>query len=338
MMGILIGCSDDDDTQYTQGEWVRMSDMDGVGRSMACAFTIDQKGYICCGYRGANKALLKDCWAYDINGNYWTQCADMPDEAQGRQSATAFTVNGKGYVTTGAIKDEPSYLDDTWEYDPITDKWTQMDNFPGGKRMGAIGFSIGNYGYVGTGYNDNYLKDFYRFDPTAPSGSQWEITSGFGGYKRRFASVFVINDVAYICLGENNGSTTEDFWKFDGSSWTKLRDISNSNSDEDYDDDYAIMRYQAVAFEIDGVGYIATGYKGAATADYWRYDPYSDLWYGDADDDFTPLTEANQGGSSRYGAVAFSNGVRAFVLSGASGSYYFDDVYEFKPYEIHETD
>ena len=29
--------------------------------------------------------------------------------------------------------------------------WTQKANLIGVKRMGAVGFSIGNYGYVGTG-------------------------------------------------------------------------------------------------------------------------------------------------------------------------------------------
>jgi hypothetical protein len=337
LLCMAVGCSDDE-TGYTQGVWRRMSDMDGVGRSMACSFTIDGKGYICCGYRGSNKTLLKDCWAYDIDGNYWTQCADMPEDAQGRQSAASFALNGKGYITTGTVKEEPIYLCDTWEYDPQTDKWKQKDDFQGGRRMGAVAFSIGDYGYVGTGYNDNYLKDFYRFDPSAPEGKQWETVNGFGGYKRRFAVSFVIDGEAYICCGENNGVTTEDFWKFDGNTWTKLRDISPTNSDEDYDDDYAIMRYHTVAFVIDGKGYIATGYVGGATADYWMYDPSTDLWYGDIDDDFTPLTEANSGGSSRYGAASFSTGTRGFILSGQSGSYYMDDVYEFFPYEMEEVD
>lgn len=69
-----------------------------------------------------------------------------------------------------------------------------------------------------------------------------------------------------------------------------MRDIANTNSDEDYDDDYAIARYSTVSFVIDGYAYIATGYRSGVTADYWKYDPDQDLWYGDSDDDFTPLT------------------------------------------------
>lgn len=335
---LYAGCMDDE--EYTQGVWQRMSDLDGVARSGASTFTIDGKGYICCGYRGSNRDFLKDLWEYDIDGNYWTQCADMPEDAAGRHQAASFALNGKGYVSTGHQRNEPDYLADTWEYDPSANVWTRKDDFAGGMRWGALGFAVGGYGYVGTGYDDNWLKDFYRFDPDAAEGSQWTIVNGFPGYKREGGTAFVIDDVAYICLGGNNSSLVNDFWKFDGETWTQLRDIADTNDDEDYDDDYAIMRYYAVSFVIDGKGYIATGgsSSGTVSADYWMYDPQTDLWYGDSDDDFTPLTEATSGGSSRSGAAAFSDGTRAFVLTGYSGTTYFDDVYELLPYEQEESD
>lgn len=265
----------------------------------------------------------------------------MPDEAQGRHSATAFALNGKGYITTGVQKNESTNLADTWEYDPNTDSWTRKDDFGGGARYGALAFSIGGYGYVGTGYNDNYLKDFYRFDPNAATGQQWTIVSGFGGYKRQYGTAFVIDDVAYICCGDNNGTLVDDLWKFDGSDWKQLRDIANNDSDEDYDDDYAITRAGTVSFVIDGRGYIATGTRSGVTNDYWVYDPEEDLWYGDSDDDYTPMTNVHNvssGGSSRSYAVSFSTGKRGFVLSGSSGTSYFDDVYELLPYEQEDVD
>jgi len=263
----------------------------------------------------------------------------MPVE--GRRYAAAFAVNGKGYVTTGDKKDGTmvTYISDTWEYDPSTDTWTQKDDFKGGAREGALAFAIGGYGYVGTGYNDDtigWMLDFYRFNPNAAAGSQWEIVNGYGGEKRRYGTAFVIDDVAYICCGENNGTNLVDFWKFDGNTWTQLRDIANTNEDEDYDDDYAITRYNTVSFSINGLGYIATGYRSGVTSDYWMYDPDQDLWYGDSDDDFTPLTNVHNyasGASSRDGAVAFSNGSRGFILTGQSGSSYFDDIYELLPDE-----
>ena len=40
---------------------------------------------------------------------------------------------------------------DFWEYDPTTNTWTQKANFGGTPRDGAVGFSIGSKGYIGTG-------------------------------------------------------------------------------------------------------------------------------------------------------------------------------------------
>ena len=99
-VGCLAGsCTDDD--EYTQGVWMRRSDLDGVARGQASSFTIGNKGYLCCGYRGSNKTYLKDLWEYNMDGDYWTQCADMPDAAPGRHSAASFALNDKGYITTG---------------------------------------------------------------------------------------------------------------------------------------------------------------------------------------------------------------------------------------------
>ena len=92
-VGCLAGsCTDDD--EYTQGVWMRRSDLDGVARGQAGSFTIGNKGYLCCGYRGSNKTYLKDLWEYNMDGDYWTQCADMPDEAIGRHSAASFFRSG----------------------------------------------------------------------------------------------------------------------------------------------------------------------------------------------------------------------------------------------------
>ena len=262
-----------------------------------------------------------------------------------------FAVNGKGYVTTGSVKDgSSSYcVADTWEYDPATDAWTRKDDFKGGVRDGALAFSIGGYGYVGTGRNNDatgsesaYKMDFYRFNPEAAEGSQWEAVSGYGGEKRYFGTAFVIDEVAYICCGTNNSTDLVDFWKFDGSNWTQLRDIANTDSDNDYDDDYAITRSEAVSFVIGGRGFVATGVRSGTSlsSDYWMYDPDKDLWYGDSDDDFTPITNVHNypsGASSRRASVAFSTGERGFVLTGTSGSSYFDDVYELLPDEEEEV-
>lgn len=329
----LSSCTEDE--EYTIGSWKERSDFDGKVRSGAVSFTIGNKGYICTGYSTKN-TRLKDLWSYDIEGNYWTQLADMPEEAQARNAAVGFSIGNKGYVSTGSYDGANGLLADTWEYNTMTNTWTQKDDYPGGERMYAVGFGIGQYGYVGTGdKGDNLQKDFYRLDPEAPAGSQWEIVNGFGGNKRKGATTFIIDEVAYLCTGVNNGTYVYDFWKFDPTAdpqWQKLRDTSDTDDDNDYDDDYdGIRRAYAVSFVIDGRGFLVTGNYGGLKADYWIYDPVTDLW---DNEDLTPFSGNYR--STRESAVSFSTGTRGFVTTGKSGSDCFDDTWELLPYEIED--
>ena len=336
---LLIGClitfvlsSCTSESSYTQGIWKQRSDFDGVARSEASSFMIDGDGYICCGYNGKNR--LYDLWKYNVSTNSWTQKASLPESAK-RNAAVGFSINGKGYITTGYNGN--TYLKDTWEYNPATNEWTQKADFGGSARYCALSFAIGNYGYVGTGYDDNYLKDFYRYDP---SSDKWVIMdgttgmNGFSGSKRRSGTSFVIDNIAYVCCGQGNGTYVYDFWKFDPKTgaWSQLRDIADTNDDEDYDDDYAgILREKAISFVIDGKGYLVTGASGSIKTDYWIYDPATDLWSGDSDDDYTAFE-----GSARYSAVGFSTGTKGFVVTGGSSSLYYDDMWELLPYEREE--
>lgn len=94
----MFSCSDDDDD--TLGVWYRRSDFDGRAREDAAGFVIDNRGYLCGGYRGKDQRE-RDCWEYNIDNDWWTQCADLPEEAAARNGAVGFAINSKGYVTTG---------------------------------------------------------------------------------------------------------------------------------------------------------------------------------------------------------------------------------------------
>ena len=93
----------------------------------------------------------------------------MPDDATARNGAAGFAVGSKGYVTTGYTvykDDDPmhtggyAYLKDTWEYDPATNEWRQMDDYPGDARINAIAFTIGNIlTVVGSSYDVSYIVD-----------------------------------------------------------------------------------------------------------------------------------------------------------------------------------
>lgn len=331
----LTSCSSDDDGDEF-GNWVEMSSFNGTSRSGSVSFTIGDKGYVVGGLDDDD--YLNETWEYDVTGNFWVEKnlienvdKEMVPQFPGveRSLAVGFTINGKGYYGTGF--DGTNRLKDFYEYDPATDAWTQIADFPGTARYNAVGFSVGNYGYVGTGYDGSEQKDFYRYNPSTDS---WEEYNGFSGEKRQQAYTFKIDDVVYLGGGIRNGAYEEDFYSFDGTSFTQLEDLDD---DDDDSDDFEILVANGSAFSINGKGYLATGLSGAVTTNAWEYDPTTDTW------DELPAFE----GSSRQGAPAFTftSGVesyegddRAFVLLGRTSNFYFDDVWEFKPEELENED
>jgi N-acetylneuraminic acid mutarotase len=310
------GCDSNksDEGEELVGNWIELSDFDGVPRSSAVGFVIGNKAYVGTGYDGKNR--LNDFWEYDPQTNNWTRKADFPGAA--RNGAVGFSVNSKGYIGTGY--DGVNRLKDFYEYDPATDTWVQMSDFGGTARYGGVAFAIGNKGYVATGDDGNFLKDLWEYDP---STDQWTQKVSLGGAKRRNGVAFVIEGKAYVCTGVNNGIYEDDLWEYDPSAdqWNKKRSIANV-SDEDYDDDYAdIVGTNKVAFSINGKGFVATGGEGGAGTGVWEYDPLSDLWQ----------RKTSLEASARMEAVGFSIGNYGYVTTGRNVSYYFDDLWGFEP-------
>ena len=304
-------------TTDTSGNWIKRSDFEGVTRSEAVSFVIGDTAYIGTGYDGTNR--LTDLWSYDpVQDSWGQQKADMP--GTGRSSAVAFAAAGKGYIATGY--DGLNMLMDTWQYSPTTNTWTKKGDFAGGARYDAVGFAISDKGYISTGYDGNYLKDLWQYDPMSDT---WTKQLSLGGSKRSGAVAFVYQNKAYVFTGTNNGTTTgvNDLWVYDPTAtpvWSEKRQISNVSTDS-YDDAYAIVRSNAVAFVMNGKGYISCGENGSVLNDTWEYNFSTDVW----------IKKTAFEGVARTGAVGFTVKERGYVLTGRSSSTPFDDIREFLP-------
>ena len=322
-----ISCKGNSTSNATlDGNWVTKSDFDGVARSEAVSFVVNDSAYICTGYDG--DVRLNDLWEYDAVKNYWIQKANFPGVA--RNSAVAFAASGRGYVGTGF--DGVNKLKDMWAYDPAANSWTQKADFGGSDpdhtaaRYDAVAFAIADKGYISTGFNGNYLKDFWQYDPETDS---WTSVPGFGGSKRLGAVAFVHANKGYIVTGINNGIPVNDFWSFDpsASSWTQLHQIANISTDI-YDDNYAdIIRSNAAAFVIGDKAYITTGENGALLNSTWEYDFANDLW----------TSKQAFEGAARTGAVGFSVSLGGYVATGRSSTLPFDDLRTFHPDEAYNA-
>ena len=317
---LLYACTkSSSSTTTTVGNWVRRSDFDGVARSEAVSFVVGDSAYVATGYDG--DVRLRDLWKYDVTNNYWIQKADLPGDA--RSSAVGFATTTKGYVGTGF--NGADKLKDFWEYDPVANSWTKKADFAGSARYDAVGFGISDKGYITTGFDGNYLKDFWMYDPATDS---WTQKVSLGGSKRSGAVAFVYKGNAYVCTGTNNGTSVNDFWMYDpvAAQWTEKKFISNVSTDT-YDDSYAIVRSNGVAFVIGDKAYVSTGENGAILSDTWEYDFATDLW----------TKKTNWEGSERTGATGFSVKNRGFLLTGRNSTYRFDDMREFLPNDTYNA-
>lgn len=313
-MTIFNSCKKEDETETDSGptEWERSNAFVGSPRNLAATFTLGDVAYVV-GGKMKNNELLSDGYSFD--GSSWTRIADFNGPL--RHGAVAFGISGKGYVGLGygADGEESGYLKDFYQYDPAGKTWKKVADFPGEGRVGAVAFTIGEFAYVGLGTNeatDQGYLDFYKYDPKADKWSQ--INAGKFTVKPAYAFAFVINNVAYIGGGYSNGQPSNDFHAFDGTTWTKKGDLSNSTRDA--------RRFKASAFTVGGNGYVVSGQSlSGVVPTVWKYNPADDSW-----------SDGSQSlPSARINAVGFAVKGKGYITTGNSGSSFFDDTYEFTP-------
>ena len=249
-----------------------------------------------------------------IAAQTWTQKANFGTPGSERWQAVSFSINGKGYLGTGQTMS--GIRRDFWEYDPVTDSWTQKADlgldFYDGRQM-AVGFTIGSLGYVGLGRDpgSTYKNDLWEFDPNT---NIWIRKADFPGGARMGAVGFTIADKAYVGTGFNGTNPYfSDFWEYNPSSnsWTMKAGFAGGD------------RTYAAGFSISGKGYVGTGMAwGNCYNDFWEYNPSTNSW----------TTKAAVGSTTRRDAVGLSIGSLGYIGTGLSGSFAnLKDYWEYNP-------
>jgi N-acetylneuraminic acid mutarotase len=257
--------------------WSQEADFPGSARNNATAFVLNGKAYVGTGYDGmtsTDNGYRRDFYVYDpkVNGQPWRRIADFPGGP--RQFAVSFVVNNRAYVGMG--HNGSNNFQDFYEFDPAAGqnsegKWTPVADFGGGKRIGAIAFTIGDKAYVGFGRTNSGVsaKDLYTFDPSSGDGGKggWKRVDFAKGFDqdafpaRAFGLALVINGKAYIIGGEGRS----DVWEYDpgANSWTEKAP-------------FFTQRGFAAGFVSGNTGYFGTGSSsgsGNGSDDFWGYDP-----------------------------------------------------------------
>ncbi len=189
--------------------------------------------------------------------------------------------------------------------------WVTESQLNGPARSEAVSFVIGNYAYIGTGWDglNTRYTDFWRYDPGQNVWSQ--VVSMPDTTGRSSAVAFAANNKAYVGTGYDGFLYLKDFWEldFDLGVWTRKADFVGG------------ARYEAVAFGLNNLGFVGTGFDGSnALKDFYRYDPSLDSW-----------TDVGFSGNKRYGAVTFLYNNKAYLVTGINSGTYQNDFWVFDP-------
>jgi len=144
-------------------QWTQLTSCP-VKRTNVAGFTIGKDLYVGSGFKIWN---YKDFYCYHTETDTWSRIADLPEA---RILAKGLSINGQGYIMLGRYWNGSlnggKLLSDVLKYDPLTNKWTQCGDFPGGGRQNMVVFSIGGKGYIVGGEDDFERKsDVWMFKP-----------------------------------------------------------------------------------------------------------------------------------------------------------------------------
>jgi N-acetylneuraminic acid mutarotase len=201
--------------------WLQKADFPGgggLGVYFSTGFSIDSKGYICCGKMGPS-VYSNELWEYKPNIDQWTQRSNFPGGV--RYQLASFTIENNAYVGLGATQDV--YKKDFWKYNPGSNQWTAIPDLPGSNRGEACSFTIGDFGYVCLGSDGGLLADLWAYNPNA---NQWSIRAPYGGSERKNAVSFVVNNKAYVGTGKGYSGKKASMQEYTPQAVLDLADLS----------------------------------------------------------------------------------------------------------------
>ncbi len=195
----------------------------------------------------------------------WVQRANIPVSTS---RTTGMSTDSKGYIVFGDIG-QGNNTNTLYEYNPISDSWTQKASFPGPGRGNGFSFSIGNNIYAGGGYDG--FSTYFDFAEYLPDSNMWVAKTTFPGSGTRGSKGANLLGKGYVVGGTFNRSFpySNQLWEYDPSTdmWTQKANVpfgANSGS---------------VLFSSDSLLYITHGHNGSSMhSGMWAYNPQTDTW------------------------------------------------------------
>lgn len=293
--------------------WTKLNDVGMGKRERATGFAIGSIGYLCGGLDTA-EVIHKDLWAYNPQTDAWSQKADLPGSA--RRDAVSFVIDNYAFVGSGMDSvsgPTGNTLKDFWRYNPQTNTWSAVADFPGAGGQGiyfATGFSVAGKGYLCGGKTgpNLYSSQLWEYKP---SNNQWIQRANFPGGIRYQMISFVVGAKAYVGMGTDQNTYKKDVYCYDpgANTWQAIAPFP------------AYERAAASTFTLEERGFVCLGNNGGLLSDLIEYNPKTDTW----------TLRSAYGGSERKGAIAFVIDNKAYVGTGKGASGKKDSWYVYEP-------
>lgn len=165
--------SDDNQNDWWQYEiatdtWSQKKNFPSQRRHHPFYFQIDGVPFV--GF-GHGASIYNDLYSYDSDTDSW-EFRSFIRGGQARVAGTQFDYNGKGYVLSGDGSTHENLLTgEFWEFDPDTDKFSQIIPHPGQGRWAPGSFVIDNTAYIMSGETSELLSTMWGYELEPPASS-----------------------------------------------------------------------------------------------------------------------------------------------------------------------
>jgi N-acetylneuraminic acid mutarotase len=244
-----------------------------------------------------------------LSAQEWTQVSSMPDDFRSHHSF-GFGINDIGYIVTGTEYQTDVRTKSFYSYDPVTDTWTQKDDFPGAARSFGIGEVYNGKAYFGFGLGSAAFNDLWVYDPVT---DVWEELPSCPCDPRWHPAFTITNDKIIVGMGGSQTGNRNDFWMYDilTEEWTQIATYPG------------VVRHHPYQFSIGDYHYAGFGHGQAIYSDWNRYDSVTDTWEA----------MANIPGESRVAGTQFAFNGKGYALSGDGADHRSMETGEFWEYD-----
>lgn len=186
--------------------WTQVATYPGNPVWLSVSFVIGSKAYVGTGGYGTasttqgSAQATTEFYSYDPATNTWSAQGAVANFPEPIHASVAFSINGFGYVGTGANANASSRTSSFYRYSPGANLWTAIADLPTAGRSSAYACAANGMGYVGLGGNSVNLLDLWQFNPNTGS---WSQMAAFPGSARHAGVAVAANNKGYFICGED---------------------------------------------------------------------------------------------------------------------------------------